>query len=105
MRNFDQALAKLNGRDRRKLENNTYLERISDNEIGVKLHSTYVVRFNRNGSIKVSSGGWETVTTKARINTYSPASISQRKGVWYMADGSEFEDGMEVGQPTATLFA
>lgn len=101
MRNFDEALAKLNGRDRRMLDGlrNTYLERITADEIGVKLHNTYVVRFHRNGSVKVYSGGWHTVTTKARINTYSPANLTQRNFAWYL-NGEPFTEGAEVGTPS-----
>lgn len=102
MRNFDEALAKLNGRDRCKLENNTYLERLTADEIGVKLHSTIVVRYHRNGSVKVYSGGWHTVTTKARINDYSLARIHQRKSAWYFANGEPFTEGAEVGTPNGT---
>lgn len=101
MRNFDEALRTLNGRDSRKIDNNTRLERINADEIGVKLHATYVVRYKRNGSITIHSGGWQTVTTKDRINNYSPARISQRAGVWYMGDGEPFEEGAEVGMVSA----
>ena len=100
MRNFNDAIAKLNGRDSRKVDNNTYLERLSPDEIGVRLHNTYVVRYFRNGSVTIHSGGWHTVTTKDRINSYSPASVTQRKYEWF-CNGVPFTEGMEVGTPQA----
>jgi len=82
------------GRDgTKKLDNNTYLERIDDNTFGVKLHSTFVVEINRDGTYKLESGGWQTPTTKARINDYSPARIYQAKGIWYLSNNQTFEDG------------
>jgi hypothetical protein len=73
----------LHGRGgKKKLENNTYLERYSDDEFGVVLHSTTVVRIFRDGSYILDSGGWHTVTTRDRINRYAPHGVSQCKYVW-----------------------
>lgn len=57
MKNYKEALAKLNGRPRRKLENNTYLEERDGNTIAVKLHATDVVTFHRDGRVVLNSGG------------------------------------------------
>lgn len=61
-------------RDAQKLENNTYLTRRPHNDGGfiytVRLHSTDVLEQWPDGSVAVTSGGWRTVTTKARINEY-----------------------------------
>lgn len=94
----------------KKLENNTYLhyaENFSANDklgagaICVRLHSTDVVSIHADGTYTLNSGGWRTVTTKARINEYCPVGISQVKGVWYLwCDGkrlkTEFFDGIRV---------
>ena len=58
----------LNGRDKRKYSRNTYFERINDTSIGVKLHSTFIVVIHNNDTIELNTGGWETWTTRNRIN-------------------------------------
>lgn len=96
--NYEQANNQLNGRNKvsRKLANNTYLIRLSDNSIAAKLHQTNIITFCSDGKIVLNSGGWFTPTTKNRINSYSGYRISQSNsrwslsvnGVWYpFADG------------------
>jgi len=84
-----------NNRKSRKLENNTYGYIEDDGSVGVELHSTKVVTLYANGLVKLASGGWQTVTTKDRMNRYSPVSVRQRKGDWYVmltcADGCRNE--------------
>jgi hypothetical protein len=72
--NYESANNMLQGRcsQSRKLGNNTYLLRGND-EIAVKLHATHVLTFYKNGSIRIATGGWNTPTTKGRINEYIPA--------------------------------
>ena len=94
--NYQSAIEKLAGRDRRKVGHNTYLEKLDGGAVGVKLHQTYVVTFKPDGVVVLSSGGWRTVTTKDRINTYSPVCIWQKKRVWYMPDGAAFFDGITI---------
>lgn len=81
--NYQTASEKLTGRnrDRRKLENNTYLERRNE-DIVVRLHSTDIITFKPNGDTVLNSGGWRTVTTKERLNGYAPISIGQKNGQW-----------------------
>jgi hypothetical protein len=75
--NYQEADAKLQGRcyQSRKLENNTYLKRRnwgSTKAIAVRLHTTDVITFFEDGRIEVSTGGWDTVTTRDRISSYLP---------------------------------
>jgi len=66
----------------------TSLHRLDDNAIGLKYHSTFVIVWNRNGSIQLSSGGWHTVTTKSRINDfldYGIARLYQSEFHWFLA--------------------
>jgi hypothetical protein len=76
--------------------NNTQVRLLDDGGIAIKLHHTDIVTITKDNTYILNSGGWQTVTTKERINRYSPAGISQRAGIWYMSDGSLFYDGMEV---------
>lgn len=96
---YASACDKLNGRDSRKVGNNTYLERIDSQTVGVRLHRTHVVTFHADGRYTLNSGGWRTVTTKSRINDYAPARVTQRAGEWFVRhDGTEieFRDGMTL---------
>jgi hypothetical protein len=94
---FSKALDKLDGRDSRKIANNTYLERIAADAVAVVLHGTAVVTFRRDGTCTLDSGGWKTATTKDRINNFSPFRVSQVRGVWLVrinGDDVPFVDGM-----------
>jgi hypothetical protein len=77
---------------KRKLANNTYLIVREDGGFGVKLHDTEVV-IHYPDRVVLDSGGWQTVTTKSRINEFSQISLYQEKGVWY-ANETPFADGM-----------
>ena len=65
---FDRALG---NRDERTVANNTRLIRRRGAEteaIALRLHSTDVVTFCLDGRIVLATGGWNTVTTRQRIN-------------------------------------
>jgi hypothetical protein len=111
MLTFNEAANLINrGRNGvKKLSNNTYLERVDDNTFAVRLHATNVVLIHSKGSYTLNSSGWRTVTTKARINEYSPARLYQEKGQWYLdyqGCSYVFTDGMKVnwnGQPVGSV--
>ena len=77
----------------------------SDGYTCIRYHSTEVVRFNDN-EIILNSGGWQTVTTKRRMNQVSDVfrlgfRVSQRQGEWFVdyfaneiGDTYSFNDGM-----------
>jgi hypothetical protein len=93
-----------------KLRNHTYLvypDQPRGTEplwFGVLFHGTIVVKYLRDGSIKLSSGGWKTTTTKQRLNTYTPQrwTIYQKDYAWFLWDSDDegsrkdipFRDGM-----------
>lgn len=68
----------------------TRLQRRGADTIALKLHATDVVTYHRDGRIVLNSGGWRTVTTKERMNRFSPLSISQSKGHWGVVAGPDF---------------
>lgn len=85
--------------NRRKVGNNTYAEILHDNSVGIMLHSTYVVKIHPDDTYTLQTGGWQTVTTKDRINQYSPVRVYQRKYEWFVkVNGKEypFMEGMVV---------
>lgn len=99
---------------RKKLANNTYLHEVHGG-IAVQLHDTDVVTIWPDNTYTLNSGGWQTVTTKARINDFSPARLGQDKGVWYLFVGKglgwskervPFHDGIIVnanGKPLGRI--
>ena len=94
--------------------NNTRLVPIEDEHgkmgfkpvaIGLVLHATTVVTYHLDGTISINSGGWRTVTTKARINSALRRTIYrvvQRGGEWLLSGdedarrGWPFEDGVRL---------
>jgi hypothetical protein len=98
--NHAEAERKMRGarNGRRKLGNNTYLvER--DGDYAVRLHDTDVVTIHKDGTYTLDTGGWQTVTTKDRINAFSPARVWSDRGVWYLGGNEKkwaFEDGVRV---------
>ena len=84
---YNKAVTILNGRDTRKIANNTYLQRKTDSSIAVHLHNTDVVTYYASGYTVVRTGGWETVTTKDRITSTLPGSrLGSIKGEWTIRD-------------------
>jgi hypothetical protein len=73
-------------------KNNTKIETKNDRVI-VKLHKTNIVAFNRD-VICLNTGGYNTVTTRKRMNEVSKAydlgyKVFQQEGKLYVNDGKE----------------
>lgn len=93
-------------RDRRtdtaKLAHNTVVRVVEGNKIGedgyaIRLHSTDIVTFYKDGTVKLDSGGYQTVTTKARMNEIlhpMGITVEQKGGTWYVR---------EIGSATRTI--
>ena len=107
---YAEAVEVLNGRISMKLGNNTYLEVPPGQHdfVAVRLHSTYIVKFWADGQVTLHTGGWQTVTTKDRLNEFISQHIYQKDYVWYVVghtpEGAydwdnpvEFTEGMNVG--------
>ena len=60
---------------RRKLANNTYLYERMGTDYAIRLHSTDIITLHADGTYTLNTGGWDTVTTKARLNDLGPARI------------------------------
>lgn len=61
---------------------NTWLESRGPDAFAVRQHHTDVVTIHRDGSYTLTTGGWNTVTTKDRLNNWSPARIYSERGTW-----------------------
>lgn len=97
---YSTAEKALGNRRSRVIGNNTELIRKGD-DIAVELHGNEIIRFFSNGNVRLSSRGYETSTTKDRLNRYTPRGVSvrQRDYKWYLTRrGKEipFEDGMTL---------
>lgn len=90
---------------KKKLANNTYLRPTENDAIAVQLHQTDIITILPDNVFVLNSGGWQTATTKARINELSPARLSQKNGLWFV-DGIPFYDGMQIdstGRPIGAV--
>lgn len=85
--------------------------------IGLVLHGTVIVEYDRAGCYRLNSGGWHTVTTKARINAAlreTAFGVIQRNGNWFIMDMRDriitpFRDGVVIwhrpGPPDTCSYA
>ena len=85
-------------------KDNTRVEVDKNGDTYVYLHGHNIARIANNGDIQLSSCGWETVTTKSRLNAILECfvhiiGIYQRDWVWYI-QGRDFNvpfyDGYQI---------
>jgi hypothetical protein len=99
--NYTELNNELQGRCKqsRKLANNTYAKRYDDC-LAIRLHATDIITFYPDGRVIYNTNGWETVTTKQRLNEYGHRGIHvyQRRGNWYINDGIIYRDGIDVSK-------
>lgn len=70
----------------RKVANNTFrFVRPEDGATVIRLHRTDIVQTYVDGRVKLNTGGWQTVTTKDRLNSFAPCRIYSEKGVWLVS--------------------
>ena len=73
------------GRDIEKnLGYETKIRRIDNKTIAIQHHKTDVVIYHRNGVIELNTAGWESKTTKERINHFSPIGVTVIGGIWWI---------------------
>lgn len=69
------------------VKRNTFRYFRSDGAEVIRLHMTDIVVKHPNGRVVLNSGGWRTMTTKDRINTYAaPYMVYSKAGVWWVAE-------------------
>ena len=85
----------------KKIDNNTLLIEYPDYK-AIRLHDTNILVF-KNNTITLNTGGYQTRTTKDRLNKYLPQNFNvyQKNYTWYISntlDNSniEFKDGITV---------
>jgi hypothetical protein len=97
IRSFQSALNVLDGRQGMKIGHNTILTRQDSDTITARLHFTDIVTYHRDGRIVVNTGGYNTNTTRHRLNGLTNVGTYQKDGIAYLGDGREFVNGMNVG--------
>lgn len=87
----------------------TRIIRRDDHSISLWYQSTPVVTWHDDGTATLDSGGWQTPTTKSRINDYTRARVWQQRGVWYVGSSWEgqipslYYDGMKIRDDGSVL--
>jgi len=93
--NYKQADEKLQGRnkDSIKVANNTHLQRRGEGKIALKLHDTDIITWLPNGETVFYTGGYQTVTTKSRMNEFTPSlRIYQKNYQWYWSNDEIYNE-------------
>jgi len=77
-----------------KLQSTTAI--LAGDRVDIQYHDTIILSF-WSDRFMINSGGWRTMSTKARINEFVPRgfNLSQNRSVWYL-NGLPFYDGMIV---------
>ena len=78
---YAKADALLGKKDEKLIGNNTTLFRC-EHFIGIVLHNTTIIHIFEDDTYGISTGGWKTVTTKDRINRYTPANVGSLNFHW-----------------------
>ena len=69
----------------RNIMNNTVVRYEEDDDTYIiKYHNTDIITYHEN-HISIDTDGWETATTKLRLNTHTPFSFWQEKSIWYFS--------------------
>jgi hypothetical protein len=89
----------------KKIKNNTRLTIYKNGDKILRLHSTDIIKWQGN-KIILNSGGWNTMTTRARFNEFLPQGLNviRRKGITWIVDNRKinltgeykFFDGIEL---------
>ena len=91
--NYTQAMAFLRNSLSKIIGNNTYV-RLNHKCAELILHGSVLVRWHSdNVTVEVFNGGYASVTTKSRLNDFSPVSVYQKRGNWYFSNGKPFVSG------------
>lgn len=118
MKSYVQLTEFLGSKESRPVGNNTRVHHVTETVpdasgehprinrgVAIRLHQTDVVTIWENGCVVLNSGGWQTSTTKDRINSHGPVTIWQKNGVWsfqWAGKSYLFADGVTI-HPDGTV--
>ncbi len=83
------------GKQSRHIGNNTTIDARGNGVFDVRLHRRVIVTYMPE-EIHVYSGGYQSNTTKDRLNRLLPTRVWQKDFVWYIGTDTSFEDGMTI---------
>lgn len=74
---------------------NTVEWKDADGARHIRLHRTDILTFHPDGSIRINTGGWNTITTRDRINAFlpSPFRVWTHRGQLHIAKGRHWNRG------------
>ncbi len=100
----ERVLNEGRNRESRKIGNNTWLERRGKN-IAVRLHHTDVVTWSPNGTVTFRTGGWDSTTTRERLNRYAPGGIgfAIRRGRMVVIDTHTWDERPMPAELTVSM--
>jgi hypothetical protein len=100
--NYESLSEFLGKKESKKIGNNTFLERLEPNVLGIRLHGTYIIEIDPTDIMKLKTKGWWSRTTKDRLNQFlgcRGVSIYQKDNNWTIKgmNGSfQFNDDIMV---------
>ncbi|MFX0140899.1 MAG: hypothetical protein ACFFDN_45090 [Candidatus Hodarchaeota archaeon] len=87
----------------KRVDNNTLEIKLTDGTIIYRLHNTNIITI-RDSKVSYNSGGYHTITTKDRMNKFTPIdrhTIVQNNFKWYIENGNDtidFYDNIEFNK-------
>ncbi len=65
-------------------KSNTEVRPDKQNRQTMYLFGNAIARINHNGNLEICDGGYQSATTKERLNGLPNVSVCQRKGQWFL---------------------
>lgn len=63
----------------------------------IRFYETNIIIFHTDDTVELNTNGYKTVTTKERINEFSPFNIFQKDHTWYIdSETLPFTDGIRL---------
>lgn len=97
---WDVVLNECKGYLKRLSPNTVIRKDMSSGNILLQLHGYSIVEQTSNNNFILQDAGWQTHTTKKRLNQFSPATIYQKNFIWIVSDpingDTSFDEGVVV---------
>jgi len=96
---YKSLKSQIKNRESKKIANNTYIVKALNGALAIRLHSTDILHVTPQDDITYNTGGWQTSTTKTRMNAFGPGRITQKAGIWYITVDDKtylYADGLTI---------
>ena len=81
-------------RNRQPFKRGNTLVKVFDNSVVLCLHGNMIAELATDGALYISDGGWQSNTTKERLNGFPTVNIHQKDFRWFL-NGVEW-DGSKI---------